>query len=69
MTAAKYVKKNGLKSLSQVAEVTGVPRNTLDSWHKNKPELFETVVLGCVFKLKFGGQYKAAMEVFENGSH
>ena len=40
----------GLESLSQVIELSGVSRQTLDNWSKNKPELFEVVLLGCIAK-------------------
>jgi len=52
MTASEQAKAQGLKSLAQVAELTGVSFQTLNNWHKNKPELFEIVLLGCVERLK-----------------
>ena len=51
MTASKQAKKLGLKSLTQVSELTGQSLQTLINWHKNKPELFDVVLLGCKAKL------------------
>lgn len=48
MTPAQQAKAAGLKSLSTVSELTGVSLQTLGSWHKNKPQLFQVVVMGCV---------------------
>ena len=47
MTASKQAKAVGLKSLTQVAEMTNQSLQTLTNWHKNKPELFGVVLLGC----------------------
>lgn len=47
MTASKKAKAQGLKSLAQVVELSTVKRRTLENWHKNKPELFNVVLLGC----------------------
>ena len=50
MAASKQAKELGLKSLKQVSELTGQSPQTLINWHKNKPELFEVVLLGCKHK-------------------
>lgn len=52
MSASETVKNHGLKNLKQVAEATKQSTQTLGNWHKNKPELFEIVVLGTVEKMK-----------------
>ena len=46
-TPSKQAKEAGLKSLSQVSEITGVSLQTLDNWSRDKPELFRIVLLGC----------------------
>lgn len=48
MTASQQAKSVGLKSLAQVAEMTGQSPQTLNNWHKNKHELFKVVLMGCV---------------------
>ena len=48
MTPSQQAKRLGLKSLTQVSHITGVSLNTLSNWHKDKPELFETVLFGCL---------------------
>jgi hypothetical protein len=48
MTPSQQAKAAGLKSLKQVTEITGVSGNTLDNWSKHKPELFKTVLAGCM---------------------
>lgn len=47
-TTSQKIKELGLKSLAQVAELTKQSPQTLDNWNKNKPELFEIVLLGCL---------------------
>jgi hypothetical protein len=51
MTASKQAKALGLKSLTQVSELTGQSLQTLTNWFNDKPELFEVVLLGCAAKL------------------
>ena len=51
MTASKQAKELGLKSLTQVSELTGQSLQTLTNWFNDKPELYEVVLLGCVAKL------------------
>ena len=51
MTASKQAKELGLKSLTQVSELTGQSLQTLTNWFHDKPELFEVVLLGCAAKL------------------
>lgn len=51
MTPSQQAKAAGLKSLSQVAEMTGQSLQTLTNWHKNKHSLFRIVLLGCVKEL------------------
>jgi hypothetical protein len=43
-------KQHGLKSFSQVSELTGIDLSTLKRWHKDKEKLFDIVILGCVKK-------------------
>ena len=56
MTASKRTKELGLKSLTQVSELTGQSLQTLINWHKNKPKLFKVVLLGCKAKLALAAQ-------------
>ena len=48
MTPAKIAKAAGLKSLSEVSRLTGQSMQTLANWSKNKPDLFNIVIAGCV---------------------
>jgi hypothetical protein len=48
MTPSQQAKAAGLKSLTVASELTGVSLQTLGNWHKNKPELFQVVIAGCV---------------------
>lgn len=52
MTPSQQAKSVGLKSLTQVSKITGVSLNTLTNWHRDKPELFSTVLNGCSVHLK-----------------
>ena len=52
MTASEKAKALGLKSLAQVCQMTGQSAQTLNNWHKNKPELFDVVLVGCYAKFK-----------------
>jgi hypothetical protein len=51
MTPSQQAKAAGLKSLTQVKQITGVSLNTLINWHRDKPELFRIVLLGCAAEL------------------
>ncbi len=51
MTPSQQVKELGLESLAQVSRMTGVSPQTLDNWSKNKPKLFEIVLLGVTQKI------------------
>ena len=51
MTPAQQAKSVGLKSLTQVSQITGVSLNTLTNWHRDKPELFRIVLLGCTAEI------------------
>ena len=48
MTPSRQAKKAGLKNLTQVAEMTGQSLQTLTNWNRNKPDLFNIVIAGCV---------------------
>ena len=52
MTPSQQAKAAGLKSLLEVSEITGASIQTLSNWAKNKPQLFEVVLAGCVAKYK-----------------
>lgn len=60
MSPSQIAKAEGLKSLAQVSEFTGVSVQTLINWHKNKPRLFDVVVIGCAHKLNFIEGYNNA---------
>lgn len=48
MTPSVQCKEAGIKSLAELAKISGVSVQTLINWHKDKPALFETVVAGAV---------------------
>ena len=48
MTAAKSAKAAGLKSLAEVSTITGISRQTLENWYRNRPELWKVVLAGCL---------------------
>lgn len=52
MTASNKAKQLGLKSLAQAARLTGQSNQTLTNWHRNKPELFDIVIIGCAQLIK-----------------
>jgi hypothetical protein len=47
MTPSQQAKAAGLKSLAEVTRVTGMPRSTLNDWHKDKPRCFEAILEGA----------------------
>jgi len=47
MTPSQQAKKAGLKNLLQVQQMTCQSAQTLTNWHRDKPELFKIVILGC----------------------
>ena len=52
MTPSQQAKEAGLKNLLQVQQLTGQSAQTLTNWHRDKPELFKIVLLGCAAALK-----------------
>jgi len=48
MTASEQAKEAGLKSLAEVTRLTGVSKETLSNWQRNKPKLFDVVLKGCL---------------------
>lgn len=50
--ASDYAKQEGLKSLAQITDITGVSVQTLNNWFNNKRDLFDIVVFGCVAYLR-----------------
>lgn len=48
ITPSQQCKQAGLKSLAEVSRLTNVCQPTLYNWFKNKPELFNVVIAGCV---------------------
>ena len=48
MKPSEKAKAAGLKSLAELAEISGESVQTLNNWHKNKPRLFELVLKGAV---------------------
>ncbi len=48
MTPSEQCKQAGLKSLEEVSKFSGQSVQTLINWHKNKPELFRLLILGCI---------------------
>ena len=51
-TPARLAKQAGLKNLKQVSELTHVSVQTLTNWVKDKPELFQVVLKGCLAELE-----------------
>jgi hypothetical protein len=47
-TPSEQCKAAGLKSLAELAQISGVSVQTLINWHKDKPALFATVIAGAV---------------------
>jgi len=58
-TAAKAVKAAGMKSLAEVSEITGIGRETLRVWNRDRPRLFGIILSGCI----------AEKEKRENSAH
>lgn len=48
MTPSQQAKQAGLDSLAEVSRMTGVRFQTLNNWARNKPDLFQVVIAGCV---------------------
>lgn len=50
MSASKYVKSKGIKSLQHMSNYLGVTVCVLNSWYKRKPVVFEVLVRGVAFE-------------------
>jgi len=48
MKPSEKCKAAGLKSLAELAEITGESVQTLNNWFKNKPVVFDLVLRGAV---------------------
>lgn len=48
MKPSEKAKAAGMKSLAELAEISGESVQTLNNWHKNKPRLFDLVLKGAV---------------------
>jgi len=48
MTPSEQCKQAGLKSLAELAKISGVSVQTLINWHRDKPALFAVAVAGAV---------------------
>jgi hypothetical protein len=47
MTPSEQCKQAGLKSLAEAVKISSVSERTLINWQKNKPQLFNVVLIGC----------------------
>jgi hypothetical protein len=47
MTASQSAKAAGLKSLTEVEQMTGKPCQTLRNWYRDERRLFDAVIRGC----------------------
>lgn len=47
MTPSQTAKHHGCKSLKQVSDLTEQSEQTLINWHRDKPELYRIVCIGC----------------------
>ena len=50
LTLSKKCKAVGFKSALELTRITGVSKETLTNWMKNKPLLFDVVLLGALQK-------------------
>jgi hypothetical protein len=47
MKPSEYCKQVGLSSLKEMSDISEVPKETLLTWWKTKPNLFKCVAHGC----------------------
>lgn len=52
---SEQCKSAGLKGLADLSEISSVSPRTLINWHKDKPQLFATVLAGAVVLRKREG--------------
>lgn len=50
MKPSEKCKQAGLKSLNELAEISGESVQTLNNWFKYKPAVFDLVLRGAVMK-------------------
>lgn len=48
MKPSEIAKNHGLKGLKEIEELTGISRQTLIKWHKDRPRLFDVIVKGSI---------------------
>lgn len=47
-TPSEACKQAGLDSLADLVRISTVSEQTLINWHKNKPQVFKTILAGAV---------------------
>ncbi len=48
MKCSEYVKSEGIKSLTLLSEITGVPITTLRDWYKTRRKAFDYLIIGVL---------------------
>jgi hypothetical protein len=67
-TASQVCRRNGLKGLNQVSEITGQSPQTLINWYNNKRSLFDIVILGCLTQVDLQRQSPSVQPAQPNES-
>ena len=67
-TASQVCRRNGLKGLNQLSEITGQSPQTLINWYNNKRSLFDIVILGCLTQVDLQRQSPSAQPAQPNES-
>lgn len=62
MTTAEYLRSKGLPKISEIVEISTFDRTTLDRWHKEKPQKFHCMAMGCA-AIKAGYDPKGIIEI------
>jgi hypothetical protein len=52
MTPSEQCKAAGLKSLAELARLTGESKENLINWHRDRPRRFELIIKGVMAELK-----------------
>ena len=65
MKPSEKCKLAGLKSLAELAEITGESVQTLNNWHKNKPRFFDIVLAGTIEEKRRKGMKPEIVNIIE----
>lgn len=67
MKPSEKCKAEGLKSLTELSEITGESVQTLNNWYKHKPNVFDAVLMWAIHQNRLGEEMKITARDYSTG--